>query len=388
MGLLKKVTGGKGYSKIGVFGETGCGKSTTAFLIAVGILDYFKIKNRTIAYFDTENAVGWLKGLADAANVDIVASDTRAFADIGEVMREARDSDITVVCIDSITAPWRELVTSVKGSKSYISMQDWGMLKDLWNSDFALPFVNSELHILMCGRSGNVFEDVEVDGKETMKKVGTKMASEKETGHEPDLLIEMERQYNNGTGKYSRKMSVIKDRSRAIDGRTQRIENMKDDADIIAANVPWKFVFPHMSLLTPGAAPKIDTSRTSAALVADSSGAIMKKEGHLRDVQVEEIKVLMARHFPGSTVADKKAKADLMHACFETANWSLISTQMDYKKLEHGVQQLGFLLSPELTDGRMIALSRGISGDGKTIDEPDAAVDALRELLQPGEPMP
>ena len=64
-------------------------------------------------------------------------------------------------------------------------------LKAMWR-EFTDRYVNSKLHVIMRGRAGYIWDDVEdEEGVKELKKVGTKMKAEVETGYEPSLLIEM-----------------------------------------------------------------------------------------------------------------------------------------------------------------------------------------------------
>lgn len=101
-----------------------------------------------------------------------------------------------MLIIDSISHFWKEVQDSYKKSKhrNRLHFHDWGQIKDQWGR-FTDCYINSQVHIIMCGRAGYeyaYFEDE--DGKKQLEKTGTKMKAESEMGYEPSLLMEMVRE--------------------------------------------------------------------------------------------------------------------------------------------------------------------------------------------------
>ena len=189
MNLLQPAKITCAYLKMGILGFQGGGKTKTAGKTAIGLYKYMQSKgidvsNRPVAMFDTETGSDWLIPDFKAASVPFIVAKRRSFADLLTVMNEA-EAGASVLIIDSITHPWRELCESYmrKKQRTFLQMDDWAYLKGEhgW-ARFTDAFVNSRLHVIMCGRAGYEFEDYKDDnGKRQIEKVGTKMKTEGET---------------------------------------------------------------------------------------------------------------------------------------------------------------------------------------------------------------
>ena len=209
------------YLKAGIFGFAGAGKTWTATDIAIGLHEYAK-STKGVLFVDTENGSDFMIPRLKEKGIEVYTDKTRTFADLLKDMDAAPDvADILI--IDSISHFWREMVTAYKGNRTFLRIQDWGPLKEKW-AQYTTRYVNSPLHIIMCGRAANVFEDVQEEkdnpnAPKTFKavRVGTKMSAETETGYEPSLLIEMEKVMLGEGGRYARRANVIKDRYGVID---------------------------------------------------------------------------------------------------------------------------------------------------------------------------
>jgi AAA domain len=231
MSLLQPAKITSAYLKMGILGFQGGGKTKTAGKTAIGLYKYMQSKgidcaNKPVAFFDTETGSDWLIPDFQQAGVPLVVAKRRSFADLLAVVKEA-EAGASVLIIDSITHPWRELCESYmrKKQRTFLQMDDWGYLKGEhgW-AKFTDLFVNSKLHIIMCGRAGYEFEDYKDDnGKRQIEKVGTKMKTEGETGFEPSLLVLMEQVEDLRTGKVKHRATVQKDRSTLLDG--EQIDN-------------------------------------------------------------------------------------------------------------------------------------------------------------------
>lgn len=93
----------------------------------------------------------------------------------------------------------------------------------------------------MCGRAGYEYDFFEGDdGKRQLAKTGIKMKAETETGYEPSILIQMEKQMNVETGQVWRTARILKDRSTRIDGQ-------------VFSNPTFKNFLPHIEFLNLGA---------------------------------------------------------------------------------------------------------------------------------------
>ena len=77
--------------------------------------------------------------------------------------------------------------------RTRLQFDDWGYLKGEWRK-FTDLFINSNLHIILCGRAGYEYDYFEDEaGKKQLEKTDIKMKAEGEMGYEPSLLVLMER---------------------------------------------------------------------------------------------------------------------------------------------------------------------------------------------------
>lgn len=231
MSMLKKATNKMAYAKVGLYGDTGSGKSRTAAEIAIGLVKEHKLE-KPIGIFDTEPAWGWLLPLIEKAGLPVpyMYQESRAFKDLMAWVGEAK-SECSVLIVDSITHVWRDLQVSClarvnesrkrnnKRPLGSLEFQHWGPIKEQW-AELTDEFLSSNVHFIICGRAGSIYEFQDKDdgtGKKELITVGTKMATEKEMGYEPSLLIEMVREIEDGgiinTG------FVQKDRADQLNGK-------------------------------------------------------------------------------------------------------------------------------------------------------------------------
>jgi len=193
MALLKKAKPEMAYLKLGLYGEAGSGKSFTSSKIAIGLHKYIKAE-KPVSYLDTETGSDFLLPLFKKEKVELLVAKSRAFADLLTVIDEA-EKNSSVLIIDSVTHFWNEMLSAYqkRHNLNRISLRHWIPLKQTWR-EFTDRYVNSNLHIIMAGRSAYIWDDVEdSEGVKELKKVGTRLRAEVETGYEPSLLLELEK---------------------------------------------------------------------------------------------------------------------------------------------------------------------------------------------------
>jgi hypothetical protein len=317
---------------MGILGFQGGGKTKTAGKVAIGLHKYMQakgidVRNKPVAFFDTETGSDWLIPDFEAAGVPFVVAKRRTFADLLTVVREAEDA-AAVLIIDSITHPWRELCESYmrKKQRTFLQMDDWSYLKGEhgW-AKFTDLFINSKLHIIMCGRAGYEFTDYKDDnGKRQIEKTGTKMKTEGETGFEPSLLVLMEQIEDLRTNIVAHQATVQKDRSTLLDG-----------AKII--NPGFEDFLPHIEMLKLGGNHVgVDTSSDSQHILKTEKRDWMPVQ---RKIVIDEIQDLLVLHHPSTGAADKKAKIELLRAHFK-ASWVEIEEVMPLERLRAGYDSL------------------------------------------------
>ena len=315
------------YLKMGLYGEAGTGKSYTSSKVAIGLYKLIKAK-KPVFFFDSETGSDFLIPMFKKEGVKLKTAKSRAFKDLLQAVDEA-EQEASVLIIDSITHCWNEMLSAYqeKHNISRITLRHWIPLKQTWR-EFTNRYVNSHLHIIMCGRAGAIWDDVEdEEGVKELKKVGTKMKAEVETSYEPSILIELERlsQSAKAGSRWIHRAWVVKDRFDIINGKH-------------FDNPGFESFLPHIEMLNIGGKHKaIEPNRDSKALFNnDRSGAAMFKK---RDILVEEIKGAIKALYPNRNAEDEKSRLELMKKIFGTRSWKKIES-MQNEDLENGLKSL------------------------------------------------
>jgi hypothetical protein len=322
MALFKKAESTSAYLKAGLLGFAGSGKTYTATELAIGIallINEKKLKEagRPIYFLDTETGSDYVTPKIRAAGLEIFTAKTRAFVDLIAAVDEC-EKEGSVLIIDSITHFWREFVESYQRRKevNYLDFQDWNFLKGSqgWGK-FSDRYVNSSVHIIMCGRAGYEYEtETNAKGKKEQIKSGIKMKAETETGFEPSLLVLMERETDLKTNKVNRTAYVLKERFDVIDGKEFR-------------NPTFDNFRPHIDLLNLGGAQLgVDNNRNSDAMFShDGDDTKWKYEQRQKEIALEEIKEEINKHVGyGQDQETKKNKAELLEKIAGTRAWAKV----------------------------------------------------------------
>jgi DNA primase len=344
MSMLKPATNKMAYSKVGIYGTAGSGKTRTASEIAIGLHKAIGSKKPVVA-FDTEPAFSFVLPLFQKAGIELlVADESRALVDLMKFMDEAEKvADICI--IDSITHVWRDAQESYlarlnetrkrygKKPLAALEFQHWRPIKAAW-ADFTDRFLSSKMHVIVCGRAGNVYEYQDKDdgsGKKELITTGTRMATEKELGYEPSLLIEM---------------VIARDQNRAIN--TAVIQ--KDRADTLngheIAMPTYKKLKAHFEALNIGGEHfESMERRDSKEMFPDADETGWDAEKRQREIYSEEIAELLKKHYPSQSVDDKQKRADLLEKFFNTRSWTAVES-MHSEKLKDAFYALKAHLEP------------------------------------------
>lgn len=332
MKLLKKATNKMAFAKIGLYGEAGSGKTFTAAQVAIGLHKYAKL-TKPVAMFDTEPAASFIKPYFDKAGIEfLVFDESRALADLMTFMDEA-EQECSIVIIDSITHIWRELQQAYlkkinqtrrqqnKPPIHKLEFHHWGPIKEKFG-EFTDRFLSSKMHAIVCGRAGSVYEyqENEETGKKELITVGTKMASEKEMGYEPSLLVEMSKPIING--KLTNRAFVEKDRANLLNGKVINFPSFKD----------FK---PHFDFLNIGGEHFGSMEqRDSTELFEGDSDDGFGYEKRQREIWCEELNILLTKHDMGGTSKEATAKRiEMLERFYGTASKTKIES-MNSEKLK------------------------------------------------------
>jgi hypothetical protein len=324
MSIFKPAVNGQAFLKMGLMGFAGDGKTYTAAQVGIGLVELMRRRglpmgDRPAFFLDTETGSDWVKPRFDEANIPLMVAKTRAFVDLVAAVKEAEQS-ASVLLIDSISHFWRVLCDEYakkRERKRGLEFSDWAWLKSEW-ARFTDLFVNSQTHIIMCGRAGYEYDFFEGDdGKKQLEKTGIKMKAETETGYEPSILVLMEKHQTLEGNRVWRTATVLKDRSTKIDGLTFENPTFKD-------------FLPHIEFLNLGGQQvSFDQTRDNSELFADDGTPRWQKEKRAREIALDEIQQLLEKHHAGTSADAKRARGDLIGKAFGTRSWERIQT-MDW----------------------------------------------------------
>ena len=338
MSLFQPAENKSAFLKMGIMGKQGAGKTKTAGKVAIGLVQHLQkmgiaYASKPVAFFDTETGSDFLIPDFEAAGIPLVVAKTKTLADLVKAMDEA-EANCSALIIDSITHPYREMIAAYlkKKNRTFLQIDDWQYLKgDYGWAMFTNRFINSKLHIIMCGRAGDDLDQyTDEQGKRQLEKVGVKMKGEAETGFEPSLLIEMKLMERNNREQTGRKRTfvnmatVVKDRWDQING---------DEID----NPEFDDFLPHINRLALG-------GEHMGVRADGDSQSILKTERRdwqpvQRKIVLGEIADLMVLHVPGQAVAEKQRKVSLIRKHFN-AGWVEVEETMALVDLRAGYDSL------------------------------------------------
>lgn len=344
MSLFQKAEAAPAFFKMGIYGEAGSGKTYTASQIAVGLAQHIAKASKKlppVMFLDTETGSSWVRPLFEEAGIEFLVANTRSFADLKLAVGEAEKAGAILIA-DSMTHFWEEIREAFlkskrkrRGPQAKLELPDWNVIKPEW-ATFTTAFLNSNAHIILCGRAGNVYEfqENEDNGRKEMIQAGTRMAAEKGMGYEPNLLVEMTSKQDFGPRKKKtivRTATVLKDRSTTLDG-------------LQFQNPTFKNFMPHIKRLNIGGEHTgFDASRGSSTLFPQSD---REDNSRQRRIVIDEIQSLLVLHHPSTAAGDKQAKVALLRKHFSAA-WTEIEEVMPLLTLRAGYDSLHRALEGE-----------------------------------------
>lgn len=212
----------QGKLKIGLYGKAGTGKTETALLIAEWLA---KEEKKRVLFINTEPGgtdfyCMEVKGRSPHPEAfDFDRIDTKQIIEVRDYIPTIDTSVYGVLIIDSVSHLWDSasgLYTGRLTSEGTYPIHAYAKIKKPFRQlmDNARA---ANLHYVVCGREQNEFERHSSDNWEFK---GTKMRAEKETGHEPDITIQMMQTRNVETKEFKISMYVEKDHSGLMQGKT------------------------------------------------------------------------------------------------------------------------------------------------------------------------
>ncbi len=336
--LFKPSTNQQAFLKAGIMGFAGTGKTFTATEISIGLIRYLREHkypghDKPVFFLDTETGSDWVAPKFADNGIELYTAKTRAFRDLVPAVTETEQNG-TILLIDSISHFWRELTESYakRKNRTYgLQFQDWAWLKKEWGK-FTDAYVNSNCHIIMCGRAGYEYDFFENEGgKKELEKTGIKMKAETETGYEPSILMLMEKHLDMDSKRVYRTANILKDRADLIDGQTFR-------------NPTFENFLPHIEFLNLGGKQLgVDTTRTSESMISRDEKSEWQIERQEKEIVLDEIQTLLVKHHPSTSKEDKAQKLKLLETHFNSRAWKRIETYR-LKELQDGYENLHIAL--------------------------------------------
>lgn len=349
MGLFEKATNEQGFLKASLMGFPGSGKTFTASLLAIGLHKSLK-ETRPVYALDTEKGFDYIAKKFEQESVPLKLARTRAFSDLLLAIDEA-EKEASILIVDSVTHFWQEIQEAYKREhkRQQLRLQDWGPIKANW-AQFPVKFLNSKLHIILCGRAGDDYEyqENEDTGRMEVYKAGTKMMAEKNLGYEPGLVVEMEKvnlgQFKRGKRTMVNRAHVLKDRFDVLDGQSF------DDPT-------YETFQPHIANLNLGQHVGISSTTSKEMFEKDSDRNFYEKRKKV-EVLKEEIQGELVLAYPGRSAEEVKAKTEAIKDAFGTTSW-LALDDMSPETLRKGLDSIKLKLAAQKEQAIALAKANG-----------------------------
>lgn len=339
------------YDKVEFYGQQGSGKTTTASLCAIGMHGYIK-SQKPVFFHDTETGSSFVKHLFDEAGIKLVGKRSKTFADLMEAAQIAqRNCDIMLV--DSITHIWVDLCESYRKKKylcekcngtgkigekdcfkcegsgtwrDRLSMYDYQPIKKEWAKwvDF---FLNSKLHLYVCGRAGGKYESREnLEGQTEIMKVDEVLKAESEFGYEASLLIQMKPIKTKKGIENTAFVWKDKFRNSGLNGKEIKMPKFED-------------FLPHVQLLNIGGLHIGTTDGKDTLEMLKTPHGSSEEYTRQKTIVLEEIQAAMTLKWPSSGTEDKKAKMEALNTVFGTLSWTAVES-MKLEQLMEGQSRM------------------------------------------------
>lgn len=333
------------FLKMGLYGLQGTGKTTLGISMAIGLVKHFKL-TKPIVMADTEKGSKfWATQVKKETGMDLVPLLTKNFDQMCGLGREA-EQEGGVFIVDSATAFWQELCEAHRIRLGVRKLEPFQYAEPggKWKREFTDWMLNANIHVIVCGRTGQTFAEQEDDnGRMKSQADGTRMKAQGDFGYEFDLLVEMQQHIVDRSGKRARSGSVkiqglvLKDRWRDLNGSAFTLPTFKD-------------FLPHIkNIAAEGDEGRVDIESRSE-YVEEDAGRDRAKYARDRKIEIDLVKAdLVKVHGEGRSTSDKSAKIDSLFKHWGTRSWEEINLRMPIGGIRAGRQsfELEHKLAPE-----------------------------------------
>jgi hypothetical protein len=372
-------------------GGPGSGKTFTACEVAIGLVNDMKKAGlpeaaKPVYLLDSDGGSDWIAKKFRKAGIKLRVAKTKAFADLLPCILDAEKNG-SVLIIDGISsfADEFEATYTVKKKRDRgLEFSDHAYLKREWRQKFVEPFLNADLHVIACGRSGFEYDTyTDETGKKQIEKGRVKVKAIDNFTYEPSLVVLMESVDAEVKTKGKRGARDIANRAQVLKDRRPDEQSLSGKTFL---NPTYKTFLPHISALEIGAQGHgVDTSRTSSHIIEHER--TREADRLQKEIVLEEIQGLLVAHYPGQAAADKKAKQDLLVKHFGTRAWVECEKSMSLEMLRAGYDSLHRELEarPSRYGGNAPAVKplSPIEDDGiPNFDEPPPRIPATHEAAR------
>jgi hypothetical protein len=355
-GLFQSTTDVWTPLKLSLEGFAGTGKTLTMLLILLGIW-HEEGKNKIVCLQDTEKSAKFITpflrhyGLIEGKNLFVTPS--RSLIDFGKIL-DLCNREHGLFMTDTVTHLWDEMLRqfTVEQERPVKYPGDAMILKPEWKKQFTTPFVDAQnCHLFFTGRAA--WEYTMELNEETKKKefnaTGVKMVGGgNELAYEPDIVVLMERvQEIRRKGVVTcRRASILKDRSRLIDGQQFSFEPQNP-----GRGKQWDFE-PVWSLFRPvwkylAAGNAVEAKNVPEPTPMGQLFSRGNAEGYWQrcrqvDVLIEEIDGVYQQWIPGSGGMEKQLKSIIFNLQFNTRSKSALAERTP-GELKQGLDCIEYL---------------------------------------------
>ena len=332
-------------AKIGGFGPMGSGKTTMMAMLAIYLSKTYH-GCAPVAFQDTEKGADFVQPYFEIEGVPLLVEKTRAFIDLRDAARNAKEVGACCIIDDSLTHFWQELLKVVKGDAKRLDIKKIGEAKERW-AEFTSIYDQCNLHWLVAGRLGHDWENVDIedeDGKikNELLKGQTKMKAEGDFSYEPDLVIELTSADDPDAADYKRlkrggrikKIAsgqihialVKKCRVRALNGQMFSWPDKPTykPGDYLKVAECFKPYFDFLNI--GGEHVAFDATRNSSGIIDTTRGNDFYQMKRRREIALEEIKGALGCVWTAATGKDAAAKGEVINALFGTHSWTAVET--------------------------------------------------------------
>jgi hypothetical protein len=142
---------------------------------------------------------------------------------------------------------------------------------------------------------------------------------------------------------------------KATRGVVNRAFVVKDRADILDGvtidNPTFKDFLPHFEALNIGGSHRTSDAGESSSGLFDKEGrSDWQREKLAREKWSEEIQGILTAYYPGQSAEEKKKKANILYAAFNTRSWTAI-TDMNSEVIKMGFEAIKKVLEEGEKDG-------------------------------------